>query len=59
MDADALVSLQTRHKRRAEAILGCQDIFCYAFFFHGFPKVIVDDHSIRSGANKTSSLNTN
>ena len=59
MDADAQVSLQTRHKRRTETILVCQDIFCYAFFFHCFPKVIVDDHSIRSGANKTSPLNTN
>ena len=45
MDADALISLQTCHKRRAETVLGGQDIFCYALFFHGFPQLVVDNHN--------------
>lgn len=59
MDADALVAFQARHKRRTETILGCQSIFCNAFFFHGFPEVVIDDHSIRSEATAFSPLNTN
>lgn len=52
MDADALVSLQTCHKRGAETVLGGQDIFCNALFFHGFPQVVVDDHNICPEAKK-------